>query len=49
VNHSPSQGLFLRWNLSKSCKEYEVDGGRNFGHGVHDIQGFIFSHLWVAL
>jgi hypothetical protein len=49
VNHSPSQRVFPRWILSKPCKEYEVDGGKTFGHGVHDIQGFILSHLWVPL
>jgi hypothetical protein len=49
VNHSLSQGVFPRWTLSKSCGEDEVDGGKTFGHGVHDIQGFVLSHLWVPL
>jgi hypothetical protein len=49
VNHSLSQGVFSRWTLPKSCGEYEVDGGKTFGHGVHDIQGFVLSHLWVPL
>jgi hypothetical protein len=40
---------FLGGNLSKSCGEDEVDGGRLLGHGVHDIQGFVLSHLWVPL
>jgi hypothetical protein len=34
VNYSLTQGVFPRWILSKSCEEYEVDGGNNFGHGV---------------
>jgi hypothetical protein len=34
VSHSLSQGEFPRWTLSKSCEEYEVDGGDTFGHGV---------------
>ena len=42
VKHSLSQGVFFGWTLSKSYGEYEV-------HGVHDIQGFVLSHLWVPL
>jgi hypothetical protein len=34
VDHSKIQGVFPKWTLSKSCKEYEVDGGVNFWHGV---------------
>jgi hypothetical protein len=49
VRHSSSQGVFPRWTHSKSCKEDEVDGGKNIRHRVHDIQGFILSHLWVPL
>jgi hypothetical protein len=49
VSLSSSQGVFPRWTLSKSCKEDGVDGGKTFGHGVHDIQGFVLSHLWVPL
>jgi hypothetical protein len=49
VSHSSSQGVFPRWTLSKSCKEDGMDGGKTFGHGVHDIQGFVLSHLWVPL
>jgi len=49
VSRSLSQGVFPRWALSNSCGEYEVDGGKTFGHDVHDIQGFILSHLWVPL
>jgi hypothetical protein len=26
--------VFPKKNLSKSCSEYEVDGGVTFGHGV---------------
>jgi hypothetical protein len=26
-----------------------MDGGKTFGHGVHDIQGVVVSHLWVPL
>jgi hypothetical protein len=37
VGQSPSQGVFPKKTLSKSCSEYEVDGGMNFGHGVLDI------------
>ena len=49
VSHSSSQGVIPRWTLYKSCKENEVDGDKTFGHGVHDIQGFVLSHLWVPL
>jgi hypothetical protein len=37
VDQSPSQGVFPKKTLSKSCNEYEVDGGMTFGHGVLDI------------
>jgi hypothetical protein len=26
-----------------------MDEGKNFGHGVHGIQGVVVSHLWVPL
>ena len=29
--------MFPKKTLSKSCSEYEVDGGINFGNGVLDI------------
>jgi hypothetical protein len=45
----PKSMVFPEENLSKSCKEDEVDRGKTFGHGVHDIQGFVVSHLWVPL
>jgi hypothetical protein len=34
--------------MSVMC-EYEVEWGKTSGHGVHDIQGFILSHLWAHL
>jgi hypothetical protein len=37
VDQSPSQGMFPKKTLSKSCKEYEVNVGMTFGHGVLDI------------
>jgi hypothetical protein len=37
VDQSPIQGVFPKKTLSKSCSEYEVNGGMNFGHGVLDI------------
>jgi hypothetical protein len=37
VGQSPSQGRIPKKTLSKSCSEYEVDWGSNFGHGVLDI------------
>jgi hypothetical protein len=49
VSRSSSLGVFPRWTLSNTCKEHEVDGGKMFWHGVHDIQGFVLSHLWVPL
>jgi hypothetical protein len=49
VTHSSSGGLFHKWTLYKSCKEDGMDGGNTFGHGIHDIQGFVLSHLWVPL
>jgi hypothetical protein len=33
VNHFPIEGVFPRWTISKSCEEYEVDGGNTFGYG----------------
>jgi hypothetical protein len=35
--------------LSKTCGQSDMDGGKTLGHGVHDIQGIIVSHLWVPL
>jgi hypothetical protein len=29
--------------------DYEVEWGKTSGHGVHDVQGFVFFHLWVPL
>jgi hypothetical protein len=29
--------------------KYEVEWGKTSRHGVHGIQGFILSHLWVPL
>jgi hypothetical protein len=26
-----------------------MNGGNTLGHGVHDIQGIVVSHLWVPL
>jgi hypothetical protein len=59
VNHPLGQGVFPGWKpLSKTCGEDDMDmdlggggggGGGDFGHGVHDIQGTIVSHLWVPL
>jgi len=37
VGQSLSQGMFPKKTLSKTCSEYEVDGGRTFWHGVPDI------------
>jgi hypothetical protein len=37
VDQSQSQGMFPKKTLSKSCNEYDLDGGMNFGHGVLDI------------
>jgi hypothetical protein len=37
VGQSPSQGVFPKKTLTKSCREYEVDWGRTFGHGVLDV------------
>jgi hypothetical protein len=37
VGQSPSQGMFPKKTLSRSCSECEVDGGMIFGHGVLDI------------
>jgi hypothetical protein len=49
LGQSPSQGMFPKENLSKSCSECEVDWGKTSRHGVLDIQGFVLSHLWVPL
>jgi hypothetical protein len=49
VSQSPSQGMFPKKTLSRSCDEYEVDWKKTSRHGVLDIQGFILSHLWVPL
>jgi hypothetical protein len=37
VGRFPSQGVLSKKTLSRPCSEYEVDGGRTFGHGVPDI------------
>jgi hypothetical protein len=37
VDQYPSQGVFPKKTLTKSCSEYEVDWGNIFGHGVLDI------------
>jgi hypothetical protein len=37
VSQSPSQGMFPKKTLSRSCDEYEVDLGNTFGHGALDI------------
>jgi hypothetical protein len=26
-----------------------MDGGKSFGHGVHEIEGVVVSRLWVLL
>jgi hypothetical protein len=49
VSQFPSQGMFPKRNLSKSCSECEVDWGKTSRCGVLDIQGFVLSHLWVPL
>jgi hypothetical protein len=41
--------MFTREILSRSCSECQVDGVRVIGIGLHDIQGFILSHLWMPL
>jgi hypothetical protein len=37
VSQSPSQGMFPKRTLSRSCDEYDVDWGKTFGPGVLDI------------
>ena len=38
--------MFPKKTLFRPCIEYEVDGGRNFGHGVLDIsRAHIFSFM----
>jgi len=37
VDQSPSQGIFPKETLSKSCNENDANGGMDFGHGVLDI------------
>jgi hypothetical protein len=37
VSQSPSQGMFPRKTLSRSCDEFEVDWGKTSRHGVLDI------------
>jgi hypothetical protein len=37
VGQSPSQGMFPKKTLSRSCNEYEVDLGKTLGNGVFDI------------
>jgi len=36
VDQYPSKGVFSKKTLYKSCSEYEVDGGMNFGNGILD-------------
>jgi len=50
VDHFSGQEVFPKWNrFSKSCSGYEVDGVRLLGMRLHNMQGFILSHLWVSL
>jgi hypothetical protein len=49
VSQSPSQGMFPKKTLSRSCDEYEVDWGNTLGMGFLTYQGFVLSHLWVPL
>jgi len=37
VGQSPSQGIFPKKTLSRSCNEYELDWGSTLGHRVLDI------------
>jgi hypothetical protein len=37
VVQPPSQGMFPKKTLSRSCNEYEVDEGKSSWHGVLDI------------
>jgi hypothetical protein len=46
VDQSQSQGVFPKKTLYNSCREYEVDRGMNFCHGVLDIsRDHIFSSM----
>jgi hypothetical protein len=49
VDQSPSQGVFPKKTLSKSCKNLRWMGVVLLGMGFLDIQGLILSHLWVPL
>jgi hypothetical protein len=49
VIHPQFKECFPGGLLSKPCEENEVDRENTFGHGIHDIQGFIVFHLWVPL
>lgn len=40
LGQSPSQGMFPKKTLSRSCNEYEVDWGKTLGHGVLEISRF---------
>jgi hypothetical protein len=37
VSQSPSQGMFPKKTLSRSCVKYEVNWGKTFGHGFLDM------------
>ena len=37
VKKSPSQGMFPKKTLSRSCDEYKVDWGKTLGHGFLNI------------
>ena len=47
LGQSPSHAVFLKKTLSKSCNEYEVDGGMTFGHGVLDISRAHIVSLFI--
>jgi hypothetical protein len=34
---------------SLTHEQSDIYGGKTLGHGVHDIQGTVVSHLWVIL
>ena len=49
VGQSPSQGMFPKKTVSRSCNEYEVDEEKNLlGMGFLTYKGLILSHLWVG-
>jgi hypothetical protein len=49
VGQFPSQAMFPKKTLSRSCNDMRWTGEKLLGMGFLTYQRFILSHLWVPL